>query len=303
MTYTNQLILMWWNTSLSPPVSNPGRTVADREFAVDHIKMLYRSHGFDLLGLCEVASVDLSAIKEGLADYDLELLDTTDRGSQLIIDTAVVYNRNKLICTGYKHYIDRYGHDTLKAGTLISFQSTETQLPIFVVISHWPGRRSAPEHAAKRGKLGNHLYSNLKQLKKDTPNAHIVLMGDYNDEPFAESLSSYLLASRDRELARNDDQFYYNPFWTRMGESVPFPTVTRQQGICGTHYYRGGENTRWFTFDQMIFSSPFLREDGPAILDEEHCQILATPELDTHLRSGKSIFDHFPIRCIIALRA
>ena len=240
---------------------------------------------------------------QGVADPNLELVDATDRKSRLKIDTAIVFDRRKLAKVDTKNLIDRYGNDSLKAGTLITFVEPITKLPIHVVTSHWPGRQSAPEYSTKRGKLGQYLWQEMRKLKKKVPDAHIILMGDYNDDPFAESLASFLLATRDRGLAQKDSQFFYNPFWKRMGESTPSPLIGNDQSICGTHFYGGGGTSRWFTFDQMIFSSSFLRDDGAAILDEAHSQIVATPELRTHLLSAKSIFDHFPVRSIITLRA
>lgn len=300
-TSVGQLVLMWWNTSLSPPVANPGRTNADREFVVEHIKKLRCDYQFDLLGLCEVSKDDLEAIMDGVDDPYLSLIDETDRSSRLKIDTAIIYDRRKLMKIDSQNFIDRYGNASFKAGTLVDFIELITNLPIHVVTSHWPGRQSAPEHSAKRGKLGQYLCQEMRKLKEKVSDAYIVLMGDYNDDPFAESLASYLLATRDRELARSNGDYFYNPFWRCIGESFPSMGTESDSSICGTHYYRGGEYSRWFTYDQMIFSSPFLRENGAALLDEKHSRIIATTELRSHLRSSKSVFDHFPVLSIITL--
>lgn len=302
-TPLGQLVLMWWNTSLSPPVPDPGRTEADVNFAISHIKKLRCDYQFDLLGLCEVSSEDLRAIIDGVGDPYLAVADETDRSSRLKIDTAIIYDRRKLEKVDSRNFIDRYGNETFKAGTLVSFLEPATKSLIHVVVSHWPGRQSAPEHSAKRAKLGQYLCQEMRKLKEVIPDPYIVLMGDYNDDPFAESLASHLLATRDRELARSNGDFFYNPFWRCIGESAPSPESDIDSSICGTHYYRSGTHSKWFTYDQIIFSSSFLKESGVAILDEKHSQITATSDLRDLLLSYKSIFDHFPVQSIITLRA
>ena len=299
----DQLVFMWWNTSLCPPVRDPGRTAADREFVVKHIKKLRSEYRFDVLGLCEVSTEDLEAIKDGVGDPYLTIIDTTDRNSRLKIDTAIIYDRRKLEKIDSQNFIDRYANTTLKAGTMVTFRESTSGLPIHVVTSHWPGRQSAPEHSAKRCKLGQYLCEEMRKLKEKAPDPYIVLMGDYNDDPFSESLASYLHATRDRNLARSDGAFFYNPFWKCIGESAPFPGSESDSSHCGTHYYQGGECSRWFTYDQIIFSSPFLNENGAAILEERHSRIAATSDLRDLLLSRGSVFDHFPVLSVITLRA
>ena len=85
------------------------------------------------------------------------------------------------------------------------------------------------------------LRQSLEKVHLANPNLYIVLMGDYNDDPFSPSLSEHLHATRDRELAIQDGAFLYNPFWRRLGESRSFPTSGNEVSICGTHYYDGGE--------------------------------------------------------------
>ena len=297
----SQLVLMWWNTSLSPPTGRAKEIHADREFAINFVRELRTDYRFDVLGLCEVSSDDLEAIVQGLDDPYLDVIDSTDRQAQLKLDTAIIYDRRKLEKIDFSHCIDRYGNTCLKAGTVVRFFELSSGLQLHVVTSHWPGRQFAPEFSAKRAKLGAFLCQETRSLKQRAPNPYIVLMGDYNDDPFSESLASHLLATRDRELARSNGDYFYNPFWRCIGESLPSPETGCESSICGTHFYRGGTESRWFTFDQIMFSSPFLQSDGAAILDERHSGIVVTPDLRERVLSRKSAFDHFPVLSMVTI--
>ncbi|MBX9432518.1 endonuclease/exonuclease/phosphatase family protein, partial [Ralstonia pseudosolanacearum] len=172
-----------------------------------------------------------------------------------------------------------------------------------VVVSHWPSRRTAAETMPVRMELGIALRTSLARMREDGSTPFHILMGDYNDDPFSPSLASHLLATRDRALARRDDEFFYNPFWRWIGES--HDGLSNQQeddSICGTHFYSEGETTRWFTYDQIIFSSAFLN-DKSMVLNEQQSGILVLPELRSKLLTRGEIFDHLPVIGTVDLRS
>lgn len=308
----DRLVLTWWNTSLTPPIPGARPSDNDRQFVVEHIKMLRQTLDFDILGLCEVSTEDLDSITQGLQDPNMKVVDQTDHTGQLKFDSAIIYNSNKLRVVNTHSFKDRFGELAYKAGVLVTFEEITTGLTLHVVISHWPSRRTAPEFASRRGKLAEFLFQSLRKLRafyeqsegatvNEDGVCHIVLMGDYNDDPFSEPMAHYLQATRDRELARSNDDFFYNPFWRCLGESAPMSIDTQGIGVCGTHYYRSGEFSKWFTFDQIIFSSSFL-SDNAAVLDETHSRIVVSRDLRDLIVSSNSVFDHFPVMSSITLR-
>lgn len=142
----------------------------------------------------------------------------------------------------------------------------------------------------------------MKELKdKYSSSPQIIIAGDFNDEPFDKSLSSHLLASRDRALVMKDDSFFYNPFWRHLGETSPYIPGTRSASVAGTCFYSSGQETKWNTFDQIIVSSSFLRDDR-WYLNEKCTGIFRNPSFIELVRSGSSIFDHFPVVGIIQRR-
>ncbi|WP_157178762.1 endonuclease/exonuclease/phosphatase family protein [Herbaspirillum rubrisubalbicans] len=300
-----RMVVLWWNTSLSPPINKKfkSRTPAEKDFVVEQIREMYKQFRFDLFGLGEVANGDVEYIADGIRDLNLAVANTTGKDGKLSLDTSVLYNPNALQRGEFRHLIDRYGRDVLKAGTHHLFTERRTGLELDVVTSHWPGVRSAPRFASRRGKLGEYLCGSMRKVKERRSLPHIILMGDFNDDPFAPSLSEYLMATRDRDMAKSEPAFFYNPFWRHLGEATHFLAADGESEVCGTHYFPRGDYSRWYTFDQIIFSPAFLQDKSKAVLDERFSRILATPELREKVTSKSSIFDHFPVMSAFKVRA
>ena len=297
----NPLVFMWWNTSLSPPIPTLKSTSEDADFVVAQVREMRQRSRFAVLGLAEVQSSNLDAILNGLGDPDLLCLDSSDRTQRLMHDTALIYDQSVLTCVDRRSFVERFGKHQMKLGQLTVFETKQGAVPISVVTSHWPSRRSAPEHAGRKAEFGTLLRKSLEQFRDPKLNPYIVLMGDYNDDPFSPSLAEHLLATRDRELARRNPQFFYNPFWRWLGESQSSAIVGADHSVCGTHFYPNGDQTEWFTYDQIIFSSAFLA-DGTIILDEESTAILTSTELKGRLHSRAHTCDHLPVRSSAMLR-
>jgi hypothetical protein len=294
------LVFTWWNTGLSPPVARLKATSDDIEFVAAQVASMRREHRFAVLGLCEVQKSDLDIIMERVADLDLSLLDFSDRTGMLKHDTALIYDRTALTYIDKASFIERFGKRAMKLGELAIFATKEEQQAVHVVVSHWPSRQTVSEHESRKAELGSLLRQSLSRIRDVDGDSHIVLMGDYNDDPFSPSLSGHLLATRDRELARRDSRFLYNPFWRCLGESRSASTAS-DPSVCGTHYYASGNDTEWFTYDQIIFSSAFLA-DGPITLNEEHTRILVSAELKSRIHTKSQTCDHLPVTSAVTLR-
>jgi hypothetical protein len=295
------LVLLWWNTALSPPVAKSRATDEDRAFVVAQIKSMREELRFDILGLGEVSTEDLEMILDGVGDPALSVLDTTNRSNRVKFDTALIYDRTTLIAGEPVSLTDVYAKSTLKLGQMLSFMAIDGIAELCVVISHWPSRRSVSELQGKRSELGMLLRQSIMPKRAEGADPYIVLMGDYNDDPFSPSLASHLLATRDRELARRNSDFFYNPFWRHLGESLHATAVDNQISVGGTHFFRNGDETEWYTYDQIIFSSAFLN-DGPMLLEEKYSQIIVTSELRRRLLARRHVCDHLPVMSVVTLR-
>ncbi len=292
----SELIIAWWNTSLSPPRGRP-REISDREFAASIIKQLFDLK-IDLFALGEVSLLDIEYIIKEIDNPSLESFFSKTSSSSGI---AVIYNRDKVSITEGENIIDSCGSTRLKTAQRVIVKLCDHDQVIHLYISHWFSRLFYHEDHSKRIELGVSLRLAIDRIKQEETAPHyIILMGDYNDEPFSRSLADHLLASRDRELVKNKENLLYNPFWKQIGESAPYKSGQSQNGVCGTYFYKSTcDNTRWYTFDQMIFSSAFLKDDIFS-LNEYLTQIVRNTELENNLKKG--IFDHLPIMSVIDIK-
>jgi hypothetical protein len=187
---------------------------------------------------------------------------------------------------------------TFKTGQMVTFEESETNQQLHVVAAHWPSRRTFSEFDPRRYQLGMTLRMKLgKVFESQTP--HVVLMGDFNDDPCSPSLAQNLMATRDRTFAKSKSTFFYNPFWRKLGESEHHESG--DEGVCGTHFYRSGTGSRWFTYDQIMYSSAFLTSKTIA-MDEKGSNILKLPGIAAAITDRNSIFDHYPVSGKILLR-
>lgn len=116
--------------------------------------------------------------------------------------------------------------------------------------NHWPAR-SAGVYKSEPFRImaAEQCSVIVDQLRAQNDGVQLVVMGDFNDEPFNRSVREYLLAIRDEErvLSRRTRRPYlYNCTWRLMEEAAP-----------GTYYHTEGE-TPWFMFDQVMVSPGLL---------------------------------------------
>jgi hypothetical protein len=295
------LVMLWWNTSLSP-LGESHATTADKAYVAAYLTELRRNLHVDIMALGEVSTDDINDIVAAIGDPHLSFHDATHMVSKCKFDIAILFDRRRLSLDDSSSILDSFGKTTLKVGERLRFISRESGEYLHLFVSHWPSRLHCHESDPKRTEIGTSLRKTLDAIRNSsTSQQYIILMGDYNDDPYSPSLSNHLLATRDRELARTNDSFLYNPFWRKLRESAPFVHGQSTKSICGTHYYSSGSHSRWFIFDQIMFSSAFL-QDGPFLLNEERSMIIWNDDLELRLRSSKEIFDHLPVLAVIDIK-
>lgn len=104
---------------------------------------------------------------------------------------------------------------------------------VHVLVNHWPSRRNgADETSEKRVKAAKTAQKVIEKIKAEEASPNIIIMGDFNDDPYSESVKEHLVT---------DD--FYNPM-----ENLLNP------------YKRGSLNykSNWNLFDQIIFSTNFF---------------------------------------------
>jgi len=265
-------------------------------------------NGPDILGVCEVESKNvLEKLIDELPDlgrsYKTVHADTQDgRG----IDVAFIYDSKKHEVVPeeiFNHFILRRNatRDILQ----VSFKTKPDGNKLVLMGNHWPSRRGGElESEPYRIMAAETLaYFHERTIAIDGKDQAVVVMGDFNDEPFNRSLVAYALSERvERRVKskRSRNPYLLNLTWDLIGQGE------------GTHFYDGTPGM----LDQILVNRPVLRDDSPFEVDPSTVQILKFPEMTG--RSGvpkrfgrpssASTFDdtgfsdHFPIAVVLSER-
>jgi hypothetical protein len=293
------IVFAWWNTSLSPSVKPDRADDRTKQIAAQVVRLLLDHFKVDFLALGEVTSADLDylAKKSGTSGYSVS--DGTLRTGRLKFDTGVFTNNDTLQVLNMTSITDEYAGVGIKVANRFDLLVAGAGDLMHAFVCHWPSRLWCQEGHPKRDKLAIRLYAAVQEVgraSRDSP--HVVLLGDFNDEPFDRSLSGHLFATRDRGLARQNARFLYNPFWRHLGEVQPHVPKQCRKTFSGTCFYGSGDVTRWRTFDQIMFSASFLH-DSSWRLNEKYSAVLQMEPLVDFIRDPKHVFDHFPVMSVV----
>jgi hypothetical protein len=287
MFYSNPIRLAWWNTGLAPAGNSRG-TVPRYETAARVIRSLLVDEEVDFLALGETAAVDLDACLALVNDPRPRLLWRTPKGRRTRASSlAVGYDSTRLTLLDEELITDTFGGVTFTTGWRLAFEAKVSGDALNVVVVHWPSHMRG-DAAIERKRIASSLHIKFRDDRD------VLIVGDFNDEPFSESMSEGLAAYRDRNLVRKRIAAYYNPFWRLLGEQQSLEHEGAFPLPAGTHFYRSGSSSRWFTFDQFVVSSALL-EQGPWRLVENATRILRHEALFTASGAMRDIFDHLPI--------
>jgi predicted extracellular nuclease len=207
--------------------------------------------GPDLLGVCEVESskvlLDLvRTLNQPKRNYAVVHADNSDmRG----IDVAFIYDTDLfeiettlddagiVINMVFHHVIQK--RNATRDLVQVNFKTKQGN-DFIVIGNHWPSRLGGEmDSEAYRMMAGETLSYFLERIKKIRGEIPVLVMGDFNDQPFNRSLTGYALSSNQISKVkskRSRNPYLYNMMWSLM------------DGIQGTHYY-GGE---WGMLDQIL---------------------------------------------------
>lgn len=292
--------MAFWNTGLYPPSTVArAKGTSDEKllkawFIVDHLLIKLK---LDLFAICEISEAYINNLHKILSPKGFQIKHSTEADGNLIQDNALIYNTRIFELIEKKDIIKPHYSGRLKVGTLYKLKHIQGDL-FNIYVCHWPSRLSRAENGIGRDDLGIAMRAEIEILTQEQgPLTKIVIMGDFNDEPFSEPLADKLMASRDMGLVTARKEFLYNPFWRKLGGLTSYEKGCEPGIPYGTYFYKGAKgNTKWHTFDQIIFSSSFvgssdwhLRENDTIIHDEIIDQVII----------GKALFDHLPVSAIV----
>ena len=299
------------------------------------IGLMHAGKGPDLVGICEVENKPIAErlLKAtGRDDYKLAHVEAPDiRG----IDASLIYSDKvfKLTAEPVGHLV-HLRHPTRDIFE-VPLKVKQTGAELLVIVNHWPSRRAGQyesepfritvaEHCGRiidkhlKFQRGEYLKfpnseATLKKLNERW-NRNVLLMGDFNDEPYSRSMLEYLNASRGEDhleelvkptggkkipLAKDylDRRAYlFNCMWRLLGD-----------GDLGSHHYSASTNTMNM-LDQFLVSRGLyygeqglkMKLDSVGVFTPAHMIDGAKKRpkaFDKKTQKGYS--DHFPIQAVI----
>ncbi len=117
---------------------------------------------------------------------------------------------------------------------------------IYVFVNHWPSRSGGEaETSGKREYAASVLRETIDAILADEPNANIVTIGDFNDEPNNASLVDALKVNNQKAATVTDNALYNC-------------TIPVMEANKGTLFFNGN----WQVFDQVLVSGKLLDDAG-----------------------------------------
>jgi hypothetical protein len=203
--------------------------------------------GSAIIGLSEIENVlvleDLVADHQiSNRNYRIAHYDSPDRRG---VDVALLYQEKYFTYLSSKPFLfkpdgreDFYSRDVLLVSGIFHGE------PMHILVNHWPsrggGERSSRPLRNAAAQLNRQIVDSL--MKAD-PDAHIIVMGDFNDDPTNDSMRKHLRAVWDRNNMKAGD--LYNPFYDFF-----------RRGI-GTLAWRDS----WNLFDMIVMNQTLLNAD------------------------------------------
>src|SRR5262249_15573643 len=117
---------------------------------------------------------------------------------------------------------------------------------LVVVASHWTSRLS-DEKGEARARYADQIYGAFQAMHKNNRHVDVLICGDFNDPPDAESVTQHLHATGSVGAVKKNGA--PPRLLNLMAEKDP--------AQFGTHYYR-----KWWIFDQLVVSPGMLDNAG-----------------------------------------
>ena len=194
------------------------------------ILSMNNGNGPDVLGIAEIENGPVieklvNALNSNLNHRNYSHADV-DSDEKRGIEVALVYDQGKFdLDTG-----DIISHTILRRGATrnilqVNFTTKFSGTKLVIIGNHWPARSAGVlETEPYRIAAGESInYFHKEALKKFGENTAVLVMGDFNDEPFNRSLTDYALSTNSlSKLADSTvgDPHFFNLMWPFLGSGL-----------------------------------------------------------------------------------
>ncbi len=258
------------------------------------------NNGPDILGVCEVENEHvLKLLTDKLnsllpvRSYSFIIIDGEDKRG---IDTALIYDKNKYTVDP-KTFTLRISKRNPTRDLFQIQLTTQSNNTLVLILNHWPSRSGGKlESEPFRMMVAENLSYWVKRIHEELgKDISILLMGDFNDNPFNRSMTNYLQSSNIRKKVMGaKNHFFYNLMFRFLDNDI------------GTHVYGNEVNI----LDQFLISKSILNQSNSLPFKVDSVEIIDFPELSkgkykTPIRFGRpkdskginpnGYSDHLPI--------
>jgi hypothetical protein len=180
------------------------------------------------------------------------------------IDVALLYNSNEFYPLDYMYFPLKGNTDTILATREILYVSgilgdADT---IHIFVNHWPSRYSGLlESVEGRHIAAQTLRTCIDSVQTRYVNPKIIVAGDFNDQPFDESIALFLKAEKPTGDFENNR--LYNLSWPMIKEDIK--TMKYQM--------------QWAVFDQLIVSGSLMKPENGLYTMTDWAMIAQLPYL------------------------
>jgi len=269
------------------------------------ISELFNSIGFDLLGICEIQSEKvIKDILNELPNGNEYAIVHHDSPDIRMIDVGFIYRKSVLSNPKAVAYNIRKRYPTRDI-LVVTFKVTNGSI-LNIIGNHWPSRSSGQyESEPYRIMVAENCAWVVDQFYQSDADANIIIMGDFNDEPFNRSIQEYLFAIRNRarvQARKNSSKsrpYLYNLSWSLMNETTP-----------GTYYYSKNP-AGWNMLDQIMVSKGILVGNNGLEVEEKSIRIFRPKRIKEGSKPKpyrkrknkwvKGFSDHFPVTASIKI--
>lgn len=242
--------------------------------------------------LGEVSTADLNWLANALEGTPFAVKDMEIGAGNRKFHLGVILNEGAASFVGNEFNIAAIGGDNYKISCRMDFVLYGEDYFSFLV-SHWPSRLLKRDDAEIRGHYGAALRKEVESLQNGGVK-YLVVLGDFNDEPFNHSMTTYLRGCRDAAFVNSNPGLLYNPFWKQIACPHGYVRGSAVNNPTGTYFRRGDHLHRWRVFDQMLFCSSFVGQSDWHLIEEQTGVFRYQPLVDA-VEGSKSKLDHLPI--------
>ncbi len=275
---------------------------------VSIISKFNSNNGPDIFGVCEIENdfvIELLIEKINISlgrTYDFLISEDTDKRG---IDTALIFDKDKYDPVGETFSLRIIKRNSTRDLFQVHL-NTLAGNRLIIILNHWPSRSGGEQYSEPyRIMVAENLAYWIERIHEEQDplqdsDASILLMGDFNDNPYNRSLVDYLMAVNNRALvksSRTTKKYMYNLMHRFLDDQI------------GTYVF----NTNLNILDQFIVSKSILSEVAGVPFDISTVDIIKYPEIvkgsyNTPVKFGRpknkdyhpdGFSDHLPISLVL----